>query len=106
MKIEFDAPDLELSPREIEQVERRVLLALARFGDRIGRVAVHWTGSTFEEGAELTLVTEVRNVGRLQASASSVGVAAAVAVAADRLQRAVARRLDNLNPQSRPIPRH
>ncbi len=105
MRIELTASGVALSDDETEQVQRRVLLSLARFGDLIQRVhgRCALAAPTGEANFNLTIVVET--IGTLQADASSHTLVDAVGIAADRLHRAVARRLDNLNPNRWPLQR-
>ena len=85
-------------------VERRLLFALSRFGDRIERVSVAISEINTPLGATETSCCVVVTIARLESvtiTTADVDVSSAVARAADRVGRAVARTIEVTQRESR-----
>ncbi len=103
MNIRFSARNLALSDRLRVHVRRRLALALGRFGERIDKVSVRFTGSDVGRGpsqkhCRIEVALRPRPV-----SVEDVDVDpfAAADGATDRLSRSVARALERERDESR-----
>jgi ribosomal subunit interface protein len=96
MKIQIRARDLEVTDALRSHVERRLGLALGRFGEQIDRITVHLSNS--EKGRDRSKQNRCRVVvglpRRVKVQETDADVIAAVDRAADRAARKVARLLD------------
>jgi ribosomal subunit interface protein len=109
MKIQIRARDLEMTEALRSHVERRLGLALGRFGERIERVAVHLSNA--EQSPDGSKENRCRIVvglpRRVKVQETDADVLAAVDRATDRAARKVARVLDRERAweeqQSRPL---
>lgn len=90
---------LEIGGAAQKRVERRLGFALARFGDRVGRVAVHLAEVNGPQGRadkRCRIVVDIPGYGSAQVVVEEDGddLNAVIDRAADRIGRAVRRRLD------------
>jgi len=96
MKIPIRSRGVEITTALRAHVERRLGLALARFGAKIGRVIVHFSEANGHEGGPTTrcqidVGLSLRNV---RAEDTDTDSFAAVDHATDRVSRSIARALD------------
>ena len=96
MKVEIRQRDVEVTEVLRAHVERRLGLALGRFGDRIGRVMVRFSGADGLTGEKVTrcqidVSLRPQNV---RAGDTDADLFAAVDNATDRVSRSVARILE------------
>lgn len=112
MWLDFAGQGLEVGGAVRERVERRLGFALARFGDRVGRVAVHLADVNGPRGGvdrRCRIVADVPGPGAAPVVVEEAGddLNAVIDRAAERVGRAVRRRLDLTRLFTRLIhPRH
>ena len=104
MKVEIRERDVEVTEVLRAHVERRLGLALGRFGDRIGRVMVRLSGANDRTGEQATRCQiDVRlRPQSVRAGDTDADLFAAVDNASDRVSRSVARILELENERGRP----
>ena len=76
-------------------IERRLLFALGRFGDRVGQVAVRIAGTAASE-YECRITAELRPFGRVAARETDADLFAAIDRATGRIGRLFGRELDRV----------
>lgn len=97
MRVDIHGRGLEVGAEQRERIERRLGFALGRFGDHVGRVAVHLTdvnGPRRGADKRCKVVAEVLGYGPVVVEDTELTLDAAIDRAADRIGRAVRRRLD------------
>jgi putative sigma-54 modulation protein len=96
VKVEIRQRDVEVTEDLRAHVERRVGLALGRFGDRIGRVMVRFSGPDGRTGEKATRCQIDVNLRpqSVRAGDADADLFAAVDNASDRVSRSVARILE------------
>jgi ribosomal subunit interface protein len=104
VKVEIRERDVEVTEALRAHVERRLGLALGRFGDRIGRVTVRFSGPNGSAGQPVTrcqidVTLRPQNV---RAGDTDADLFVAVDQASDRVSRSVARILELENERIKP----
>lgn len=97
MRTEVIGRGVEVDRATRERVGRRLGFALGRFGDRVGRVAVHLIDLNGPRGGvdkRCRVVAEVLGRGPVVVEDTNASLTAAIDRAADRVGQAVRRRLD------------
>jgi len=90
MKLQIDVRDMKLTKLQRAKVERRLLLILGRYGERIDRLKVRLAGPRGDRYAQLAI--EVRMKPRLvRAEHADADIFIALEHAAQRAARSVAR---------------
>ena len=96
MEIDIRGENLFLTPPLLEQVERRLLLALSRFGESIQRVVVRIAeldNSGCNNQKRCRIVVSLRPSGHMMVECTGPDVRAAIDLGADRLGRSMARKI-------------
>lgn len=104
MKVEIRQRDVQVTEVLRAHVERRIGLALGRFGDRIGRVTVRLSGGdgrTGDQAMRCQIDVSLRPQS-VRAGDTDPDLFAAVDHASDRVSRSVARILELENERSTP----
>jgi len=103
MKIRLTARKVALTDRLRVHVKRRLALALGRFGERIDRVSVRFTGTDADRGPSQTQCRIEVELHPRSVSVEDVDadLFAAADGATDRLSRSVARALERERDESR-----
>ena len=96
MKVQIQAPGFKLTKLQRSNVERAVLFALTRFGDRVGHVVVQFSKSSTDDGrldkrCEIDVVIRSRSV---RAEHTDRDLQVAVDFAIRRASRSVERTLE------------
>jgi len=103
MLLDVHGQGLSLDGAVRKHVERRLMFALGRFGDRIGWVTVHLIDTNGPRGGVDKLcrvVVEVRGCGRTVVENADSDLNAVIDRAADRVGEAVHRNLDRARRHS------
>lgn len=102
MKVAIHGHGLQVGPEQQERVGRRLGFALGRFGDHIARVTVYLTDVNGPRGGadkRCKVVAEARGCGPVVVEDADADLDVAIDRAADRVGRAVRRRLDAARPR-------
>ena len=94
MKVEIRERDVEVTEALRFHVERRLGLALGRFGDRIGRVTVRFSGPSGRGEATRCQIDVSLRPQNVRAGDTDADLFVAVDQASDRVSRSVARALE------------
>ncbi|MBX9584508.1 MAG: HPF/RaiA family ribosome-associated protein [Gemmataceae bacterium] len=97
MRLNIHGPRLVVDAATRSRVARRLGFALGRFGDRVGRVAVHLSDVNGPRGGvdkRCQVVVEVLGHGSVVVEETDADLGALIDRAADRVGQAVRRRLD------------
>jgi putative sigma-54 modulation protein len=96
VKVQIQQRDVQVSEALRAHVERRLGLALGRFGDRIGRVTVRFSGANGRTGEQATRcqIDVSLRPQSVRAGDTDADLFAAVDHASDRVSRSVARLLE------------
>lgn len=97
MRVDIHGHGLEVGPEQKERVERRLGFALGRFGDHVGRVTVYLADVNGPRGGadkRCKVVAEALGHGLVVVEDTDACLDTAIDRAADRIGRAVRRRLD------------
>ncbi len=97
MRLEINSRGVRLGEAAREMIERRILFALGRFESRISHVDAMVEDVNGPRGGvdkRCKILVKLDRLGELAAESSHAELLGAVAIAADRIGRAVAKRLD------------
>lgn len=97
MRIDIHGRHLKVPPALSTHADRRLLFALGRFGQRVARVVVHMTDLNGPRGGvdkQCRIVAEVPSAGKVVVEVVDADLYIAIDRAADRLGRAIARKLE------------